>query len=446
MPWVQALHDFLWGLTVDWVVLVGLFLTLGLQFQPVWRLPWALRLLVQAIRRPRAGPGEISSIAALMTSLGGTLGVGQLSGMVISLSIGGPGVVPWMWLVTVLGLATRFSETYLAVRFRRRDDRGQVIGGPMEAIQTGLGQHWQALAVLFAVFGTVGVFGPGNGLQVQHMAQALHHLSGLPPLAMGLVASALAAWVLCGGLGRISRMALLLVPLMMLVYLLTVAVLLGVHAAQVPAALGTMLNAAFKTQALSGGALALMLRTAVRSAVFANDTGLGTNPIAFAAAAPADPRRQGAISMLDSVFSMLVCTATALVLLVSGTLDDPTALQTSFLGDPGGMGLLLDAFSSGLAGSDRVVSLVMALFSFTTLVTFGFYGERCITFLVGPRGRRPFQLVWIGIAAAASSNALPDLWVLANTLDALMVLPNLLVLLLLSGSIFQAVVPSRGPS
>lgn len=439
MPWIARLHEFLWGLTADWVTLVGLFLTLGLQFLPLRRLPWACGLLWQAIWNRQAGPGEISSLAALMTSLGGTLGIGHLSGIAVSLSVGGPGVVPWMWLIALVGMATRFSETYLAVRFRQHDDRGQVIGGPMQAIRHGLGPRWNGLAVLFALLATVGVFGLGNGVQAQQLALGLQQLSGLPPLPLGMLAAALIALVLQGGLARISRISLLLVPAMTLLYLLAVVLLVARHGALLPGVLHRMLDEAFKPQALAGGTLGLMLRTAVRSAVFANEAGLGTTPIAHAAAAPADPLRQGAIAMLGNLISVLVCTATGVLLLISGVLDAPHRPPSFLNGDPTGLGMLRRAFEWGLPGSAWIASLCLVLFAFTTLISFGYYGERYLTFLTGPRGRRPFQLAWIAVLALASSQALPGLWGIGNTLDALMVLPNLLALLLMSGTVFQAV-------
>jgi len=438
-PWIARLHDFLWGLTADWVTLVGLFLTLGLQFLPLRRLPWACGLLWQSIRNRRTGPGEISSVAALMTSLGGTLGIGHLSGMAISLSVGGPGVLPWMWLIALVGMATRFSETYLAVRFRQRDERGQVIGGPMQAIRHGLGPRWNSLAVLFALLATLGMFGLGNGVQAQQLALGLQQLSGLPTLPLGMATGALLGLVLHGGLIRISRVSMLLVPVMTLLYLLATTLLVARHGALLPGALSRMLSEAFKPEALAGGTLALMLRTAVRTAVFANEAGLGTTPIAHASAGPADPLRQGAIAMLGNLVSIVVCTATGVLLLISGVLDTPGRSPSFLDSAPTGLGLLRQAFDWALPGSDWIASLSLVLFSFTTLISFGYYGERCLTFLTGPRGGRPFQLVWISVLVLASSQALPGLWAIGNTLDALMVLPNLLALLLMSGTVFEAV-------
>lgn len=452
MGWLDALNAFLWGLAADWITLVGLFLTLGLQFLPLRALPWTCRQLWQSFRDQRAGAGEISSFAALMTALGGTLGVGHLTGMAISLGVGGPGVVPWMWLVGLLGMGTKFSETFLAVRFRERDARGRAHGGPMEAIREGLGPSWTWLAVVYAALGTLGVFGLGNGVQAQQLALGLHQLSGLPPLPLGMAAAALTGLVLAGGMVRISRVSTLLVPLMSLGYLGAVAALLLRHAPLLPEALAQMMRQAFHPAALGGGALALTVQTAVRAAVFANEAGLGTSGIAHAPASPADPVRQGAIAMLANLVSLLVCSATGLLLLVSGVLDHAvphhpgpgTAHKAwELLGRDGtGLRLLREAFAWGSGGSVWLLDLCLVLFAFTTMVTFGYYGERCVTFLVGSKGRKPFRLVWIAALVLSSSQSLPGLWGVADTLDALLALPNLLALLLLSGLIFRTV-PGR---
>jgi AGCS family alanine or glycine:cation symporter len=199
-----------------------------------------------------------------------------------------------------------------------------------------------------------------------------------------------------------------------------------------------MLSEAFKPEALAGGTLALMLRTAVRTAVFANEAGLGTTPIAHASAGPADPLRQGAIAMLGNLVSMVVCTATGVLLLISGVLDTPGRSPSFLDSAPTGLDLLRQAFDWALPGSAWIASLSLVLFGFTTLISFGYYGERCLTFLLGGRGRRPFRLAWVGVLLVACSQSLPGLWGAAETIEALMVLPNLLALLLLSSLVFRA--------
>lgn len=443
MAWLEALSSFLWGLAADWITLVGLFLSLGLQLLPLRRLPWACRELWRSLRIRRASPGEVSSFGALMTALGGTLGIGHLTGMAISLGVGGPGVLPWMWLVALVGMATKYSEAYLAVRFRRRDPRGQVVGGPMEAIRHGLGPRWNWLALLYAALATLGVFGLGNGVQAQQLALGVQELSGAPPLLTGLVAALLIWLALSGGLPRISRLCTLVVPLMTVGYLVAVALLLAPHAAQLPALLAQMVAEAFRPAALAGGALGLTVHTAVRSAVFANEAGLGTASIAHASASPADPVRQGAIAMLSNLVSLLVCSATGLLVLASGVLEPLQAadghVHWPLLGRGVlGQQMLREAFLWGAGGGGWIADVSLVLFAFTSLLAFGYYGERCLTFLLGGRGRRSFHLVWVGVLVLACHQSLPGLWTAAETVEALMVLPNLLALLLLSSLVFRA--------
>jgi AGCS family alanine or glycine:cation symporter len=439
MATLELLHGFLWGLTADWITLVGVFLSLGLQLLPLRALPWACGQLLASLRDPPPGPGEISSLGALMTALGGTLGIGHLTGMAISLGVGGPGVLPWMWLIGLVSLATRYCETFLAVRFRRRNERGEVVGGPMEAIRAGLGFHWRGLATLYAALATVGVFTLGNGVQAQELAAGLGQLSGLPPLVAGMAAAALLWVALAGGLPRISRICTVLVPVMSGGYLLAAGLLLGRHAPLLPGLLAQMGREAFGPQALAGGALAITVRAAVRTTVFTSEAGLGVASIAHAPASPADPVRQGALAMLAGVMSLLVCSASGLLLLMSGVLETNRPRGDFLAGGGGGLEPLRRAFVwAGGDGGAWIPLLCLVAFAFTTLLAFGYYGERCCIDLVGPRGQRPFRLLWIGVLVLASSQGLPGLWGLGNTMDALMALPNLLALLLLSGAVFRA--------
>jgi AGCS family alanine or glycine:cation symporter len=271
----------------------------------------------------------------------------------------------------------------------------------------------------------------------------VQELSGAPPLLTGLVAAPLLWLALAGGLPRISRLCTLLVPLMTVGYLVGVALVLASHAAQVPPLLGRMVAEAFRPAALVGGAVGLTVHTAVRAAVFANEAGLGTASIAHASASPANPVRQGAIAMLGNLVSLLVCSATGLLVLASGVLEplqgaDGHVHWPLFGRGALGLQMLREAFLWGAAGSRWIVDVSLTLFAFTSLLAFGYYGERCLTFLLGGRGRRPFRLAWVGVLLVACSQSLPGLWGAAETIEALMVLPNLLALLLLSSLVFRA--------
>ena len=444
MALLEALHRFLWGLTADWTTLVGLFLTLGLQFLPLRQLPRTCLDYLRTLRHRGTGPGEISSLAAHMTSLGGILGVGHLSGMAITLNVGGPGVVPWMWVVGLLGLATKHAETFLAVRFRQPGPRGLLVGGPVEVIRAARGPRWEWLALLTAALGCLGVFGAGNGVQARQLTSGLSELTGQPPLLLAMLAAALIGWMLQGGLPRIGRLSALLVPLMVISWLALTLVGLAGHAGAVGEAVQRMLNEAFTPRALAGGGLALTLRTAVLMSVFTTETGMGTTAIAHAAASPADPALQGRLAGIGNLISLLVCTATALLLLVSGVLDGVGVPDGDGLNDSGATALLRLAWSRCAPGGDWLVCLALALFAFTTLLSFGHYGERFATALLGSKARHPFQLLWLLAIVISATPVFPKIWGISQVLDALMVLPNLLLLLLLSNGFFHAVV-GRSP-
>lgn len=441
---MEALHRFLWGLTADWTTLVGLFLTLGLQVLPLRQLPRACLDLLVMLRQRQAGPGEISSRAAHMASLGGILGVGHLTGMAITLSAGGAGVVPWMWVVGLLGMATKQAETFLAVRFREPGPRGVYVGGPVEVIRAARGRRWEWLAVLAAALGSLGVFGAGNSVQARQLTAGLNQLTGQPPLLLAMLAAALIAWLLHGGLPRIGRLSALLVPLMLLGYLSLTVAGLAQHGPALGAALRRMLSEAFSPRALAGGGLALTVRTAVLMSVFTTESGMGTTSIAHAAASPADPGFQGRLAGIGNVISLLVCTATALLLLVSGVLETGGAHGLDALNDSGAIRLLQLAWSRCAPGGDWIVSVWLVLFAFTTLLSFGYYGERFFCGLVGSRGRLPFRVLWLLATVIAARPVFPEIWGFSQVLEALMVLPNLLLLLLLSNSFFHAVV-GRAP-
>lgn len=443
LPWLEGLHRFLWGLTADWITLVGLFLSLGLQFLPLRQLPQACLLYGRMVRQRQAGSAEISSFAAHMTSLGGVLGVGHLTGMAAGLSVGGPGIVPWMWLIGLIGMATQYAETFLAVHDRSPGPRGVMIGGPVEVIRRSLGHRWRGLAVLMAALGSLGVFGAGNGVQAQQVTVGLEQLTGLPPALLGLLVAALLGWLLLGGLPRLSRLLAVLVPLMLLVYLTFAVGLLAPQGPAVVEALRRMLLEAFSPGALAAGSLVGLVRTAVLMSVFATETGLGTTAIAHAAAAPAEPRRQASLATVGNLISLLVCTATALLLQI-GAGSAAVSGGHDPISDSGALALLEGAVTRLAPGSDWVLSLCLVCFAFSTLLSFGYYGERFFTALVGERGRLPFLLLWLLATLLASTRLLPRVWGVSQVLDALMVLPNLLLLLLLSGFVFHAAV-GRAP-
>lgn len=431
MELVAALHAFVWGLLADWVCFVAVFLCLGLNFGP-WRLiPYGLRQLGGSLRHPRtpAGDGELNSGTAFLVTLGGTVGIGNITGVALAVSIGGPGVLAWLWAVSLVGMALKFAETALAVRFRRPQADGSVLAGPMLTIQRGLHRRWRALAGVFAAMTVLSAFGSSNGLQIGQLAAVMAQDVGSPPLLTGLVTALATAAVISGGLRRVGRVATLLVPLMVLGYGLATAALLLAHGPDLRPALEQVLADALAPRAIAAGGVAVTISAAVRLAVFSNEAGTGSAAIVQAAARPADPLRQGSIAMLGNLVDTALCSATGLLLIASGANGSGAAVAPLAMVDA--------AMNWARPGSQWISHLAIVLFSFTTILSAAVVAERCLLFLAGARWRLAFRCCWCGALVLLAPFGGSGLWLVAELLEALVVLPNLLSLLLLSPLLFQ---------
>ena len=423
---IDQTNDFLWGLLVDWIAYLGLYLTLGLEFIPLRQLGFGIAQTWRSLRHSE-GEGSISSFAALMTAMGGNIGTGCLAGMAITLSVGGPGTLFWLWVVTLVSLATKCAEALLAVRFRSRNDRGELVGGPMYSMGLGLPPAMRWLGLAFAGIGSLASFGVGNGLQAMEFGKSVAQISGLPPLATGVVLAAVTLLIIEGGIGRISRVSSIVVPVMIVGYIGFTAAALLSHPASLPRALQAVLTDAFNGRAMAGGSLLIMITASVRRAVFTQEGGLGTTPIVHAVARPNDPVLQGMVAMVGTLITAIVSTMTALVVLCS---DSYLALQD-------GRTMVGRAFDWALQGSAWVGGLATMLFTFTTIIVFAYYGERCLEYLLGSRSNRPFRLVWAGALVVSCVSDAPWQWTTAEALNALMALPNVIALVLLSAPVFR---------
>jgi len=338
-----------------------------------------------------------------------------------------------MKLSALVGMATKYAESMLAVHHREVDELGEHVGGPMYVTRNGLGKGWGWLAVLFAVFGTLAGFGIGNGVQANAMAQVLNTSFGIPPLATGIVFAAITFAVIIGGIERIGRVASTVVPFMAIVYVGGALTILLAHLSEIPAALVLIVKDAFTAQALAGGAIGVMIQKGISRGIFSNEAGLGTAPIAQAAAKPGDPVLQGSVAMLGTfIDTIIVCTMTALVIVISGAwlpMQGATA--------PQGVALTMAAFDWGLPGGAWLVTFGTVFFTATTILGWGYYSERCLEFLVGVKGIKPFRLVWVAVVVLGSVASFDLIWTVADILNGLMALPNLIALLLLSGTVFQ---------
>jgi AGCS family alanine or glycine:cation symporter len=408
----------------------GLYLSLGLRFMTVRKIPVALRLLLQG--RQGRGDGDISPFSALMTSLSATIGTGNIAGVATAVALGGPGALFWMWITALLGMATKYAEAVLAVRFREQDARGNYSGGPMYYIRNGLHRRWHWLGFLFALFGSLAGFGLANTVQSNSVAQVLNDSFSVPPLATGLILMLLVGAVVLGGIRRIANVASWLVPFMALSYILMSLVVIITHYPLIPDAVVTIVQSAMTGTAATGGfagaSVWAALRFGVARGVFSNEAGLGSAPIAHAAARTDQPVQQGMIAMLGTfIDTLIVCTMTGLVIVIMDVW--PSGVS--------GASLTSMAFASAFPGGQYVVTLGLCLFAFTTMIGWSFYGERCAVFLLGTRIITPFRIAWVIAIPLGTLVELDLVWLIADTLNAFMAIPNLIALMLLSPLVFK---------
>ncbi len=428
MPFLDALNSLVWGPPTLWLLgLTGLYLMVGLRFMPLRRIGFGFRQAFDSIRNSK-GEGDVSAFASLTTALAATIGTGNVAGVAGAISVGGPGAVFWMWLIALVGMATKYAESLLAVHYREVDELGEHVGGPMYFIRNGLGPRWGWMASLFAIFGTLAGFGIGNGVQAHEMALALKTTLGVPELLTGLVMGAIAFAVLIGGIERIGKVTEVVVPVMAAVYVGGALVILAMHLAEIPAAFGVIFRDAFTGQAVAGGSLGLVIQRGIARGIFSNESGMGTAPIAQAAAKPGDPVLQGSVSMIGTfIDTIVICTMTALVIVISGLYADGET----------GVALTIGAFDKQLPGSAWLVTFATVFFTGTTILGWGYYSERCLEFLVGTAAIKPFRLVWVAVVVIGAVAAGGVIWTIADILNGLMVIPNLIGLLLLSGTVFK---------
>lgn len=430
---VGAVNGLVWGPPMLVMILgVGLFLSLGLKLMPVLKLGAGFKLMWKG-RSGAESDGEIPPFQALMTALSATVGTGNIAGVATAVFLGGPGALFWMWLTALVGMATKYSEAVLAVRFREVDERGAHVGGPMYYIRNGLGSKWAWLGVLFAIFAAIAGFGIGNTVQANSVADVLNANFGLPHWLTGVVLMVLVGLVLIGGIKRIGQVASSLVPLMAISYVFVGLIALAVNADQIPAAFAMVFKHAFSPVAAEGGfagaAVWAAIRFGVARGIFSNEAGLGSAPIAHAAAQTKSPITQGMVAMLGTfIDTIIVCSITGLVIITSGAWSSGET----------GAALTSLAFENGLPGfGNYVVAISLAIFAFTTILGWSFYGERCVEFLFGVKAIVPYRVLWILAIPVGATINLGFIWLLADTLNAMMALPNLIALLFLSPVVFK---------
>ncbi len=428
---VGQINSIVWGPVMLVLILgVGFFLQAGLKFMPILKLGTGFSLLWKG--REGHGAGQISPFNALMTSLSATIGTGNIAGVATAVFLGGPGALFWMWMTALVGMATKYAEAVCAVKYRERDELGNFVGGPMYYIKNGLSSKWYWLAPAFALFGAIAAFGIGNGVQANGVAHVVNENFGVPAEATAVVLMILTAGVILGGITRIGAVAGKLVPFMAVAYIVAGLLVLLINIGAIGDAIGLVFTHAFTPSAAEGGfagaAVWAAIRFGVARGVFSNEAGLGSAPIAHAAAETAGPVNQGLIAMLGTfIDTIIVCSITGLAIIASGawTSGESGAALTS---------LAFETSLPGIGGS--LIAIALSIFAFTTILGWSFYGEKCIEFFFGTKSLLPYRILWVVAIYFGATADLGFIWLLADTLNAMMAIPNLIALALLSPIVF----------
>jgi AGCS family alanine or glycine:cation symporter len=425
---VNTLGGYVWGPPLL-ILLVGtgFYLTLALKGLQFRRLAYAFWLALVKRREDDDEPGDITHFQALMTALSATVGTGNIAGVATAVAIGGPGAMFWMWVTGLVGMATKFAEAVLAVKYRIKDANGNMCGGPMYYIEKGLGWKW--MGVTFAIFTAVAAFGIGNMVQSNSVADALRATFDIPVLATGIVLAVATAAVILGGITSIGRVTSVLVPVMILVYVAGSVLILILNAGAIPAAFGLIFEYAFNPAAATGGfagaTLMMTIRMGVARGVFSNESGMGSSPIAAAAAKTKHPVAQALVSMTQTfIDTLVVCTMTGLVLIISGAWSSG--------GTGASASLTSTAYGMSLSGGQYIVTFGLVLFAYSTILGWCYYGEKAMEYLLGEGSVKPYRIVFILAVGLGATLKMELVWAMADLFNGLMAFPNLVALILLS--------------
>ncbi|MCO8080550.1 alanine/glycine:cation symporter family protein [Acinetobacter lwoffii] len=424
---METLSGWVWGpYMLVLIVGTGIFLTFRLLFWQFRMLPLAFK---QVFGKHPDHSGDISQFASLMTALSATIGTGNIAGVATACVLGGPGAVFWMWMTALFGMATKYGEGVLAVKYRVKNEKGEMSGGPMYYIERGL--KWKWLALIFALFGTLASFGIGSSVQSNTVALAVENSLGIETWMTGIVITAFSALVILGGIQTISRASSVIVPVMALGYVAGGVTIIINNLELVAPALKMIFTYAFTGEAAVGGAIGAAIRYGVARGVFSNEAGMGSAPIAAAAAKTDHPARQGLVSMTGTfIDTIIVCSITGIVLVMGYIMAD-----NSF-GDQTGAVLTISAFDKLLPGiGGWIVTLGIIFFAYSTILGWSYYGEKCATYLLGEKFVLPYRIIYIASVFIGCVATLDLVWLFADTFNGLMAVPNLIGLLLLSGVI-----------
>ena len=429
---LDTVSGIVWGpITLSLLLGVGIYLTFGLKAFPITNMAYGFRSLFK--KDGKQSDGDISSFQSLMTALSATVGTGNIAGVATAIFLGGPGAIFWMWVTALFGMATKYCEAFLAIYFRERNSKNNIVGGPMYYIKNGLDKKYHFLAYLFAAFGMVAAFGIGNGVQVNSVSQVINIEFGVSQSIIGFTIAVLVAFVILGGIKSIGNVASKLVPIMSLLYILGGLIIIIDNYSLIPKMFFLIINSAFTETAATGGfagaTISMAVRFGVSRGVFSNEAGLGSSPIAHAAAQTNNPAKQGSISMLEPLIdTLIVCSITAFVVLISG----------EWLSGINGAALTTSAFDQGLPIFGKyIVIFGLILFAFSTIIGWSYYGEKCAEFIFGEKVIPIYRLLWIIIIPFGAIIKLNLVWLIADIMNGLMAIPNLIALILLSPLVFS---------
>ena len=445
----SAVNNFIWGVpAMICIIGVGLVLSIRTGFLQIRKFPYAMKVTIgRMFKKKEAADGAMTPFQAVCTALAATVGTGNIAGVAGAIAIGGPGAVFWMWISAILGMCTKFSEVTLAVHFREKNEKGELVGGPMYYIKNGLKKHWHWLAYLFSIFGVLTVFGTGNATQVNTITTAIDSAlfnygiiskdsASTVNLIIGIVLAVLLSLILLGGIKRIGQVTEKLVPFMAIIYIVFALGVVALNFQNIPHVFSSIFKGAFSPASVTGGAVGsffMSMKKGVSRGIFSNEAGLGTGSIAHACADTRKPVKQGVFGIFEVfIDTIVICTLTALVILCS-------EIPVNY-GSAAGAELTILGFTSTYGTWISIFTAVaMCCFAFSTIIGWGLYGSRCIEFLLGPKVNKPFMLVYSLVAIVGATMDLGLMWSIAETFNGLMAIPNLIAVFLLSGVVVKLV-------
>ena len=445
----NALNGFIWGVpAMVCIIGVGLYLAIRTGFLQIRKFGYAMKCTVgRMFKKKDAADGAMTPFQAVCTALAATVGTGNIAGVAGAIAIGGPGAVFWMWISALLGMGTKFAEVTLAVHFRERNPKGDFVGGPMYYIKNGLGKNWMWLAYTYAFFGVCAVFGTGNATQVNTITAAVNTAlinynvltagnTGTSNLIIGIVIAVIVGLILLGGIKRIGKVSEKLVPMMALLYIVLAIGLIAMNAPKVPAVFAAIFSGAFHPAAVTGGIVGSFftsMQKGVSRGIFSNEAGLGTGSIAHACADTRKPVKQGMFGIFEVFMdTIVICTMTALVILLSGV--------TVPYGQAAGAELTISGFTAVYGNWVSIFTAVaMCCFAFSTIIGWGLYGARCAEFLFGSRILKPFYVAYSLVAIVGATVDLGLIWGISDTFNGFMTVPNLIAVFLLTPVVLKLI-------